>query len=358
MKVGILTFPNSPSLGCSLQMYALYTKLKDLGADAEIIMYSPDGLIHNRKKGPSTAKQKLQARIAKTFLKSSRPAFERFEAQLTRFPDVVVKTDAEMEALAARYDRIIVGSDQVWNPAITDADLNYYLKFSPDFARNASYAPSFGIDEVVEDKEEITRLLANIKFLSAREAQGQKIIKTLTGRDVPMVLDPTMLLERKDWKGQELDTKPCKRPYVLYYTIKPSPRLREYAERFAKANNCVLVTIGGRLREHFDPSRHCVFGAGPGEFLNLVSRAEVVITNSFHGTVFSILYHKKFKVEYSSDTNSRLTNLIDTFGLEAQVADAEDTAYQVSQPDYARVDAILEEKRADSVEYLKSIIEG
>lgn len=357
MKIGILTFPNSPSHGCSLQMFALYTELKKLGADAEIILYSPDGLIHNRIK-PLTAKQKLQARIAKAFLKNSRPSFARFEAQLTRFPHEVVKTDEEMEALAARYDRIVVGSDQVWNPVVTGGDLNYYLKFSPDFARNASYAPSFGIDEVVEDKEEITRLLKNIKYLSAREVQGQKIIKSLTGRDVPLVLDPTMLLEQKDWKGQELVTNPCKKPYVLYYTIKPSSRLREYAQRFAEANGCALVTIGGRLREHFDPRKHCVFGAGPGEFLNLVSKAEVVITNSFHGTVFSILYHKKFKVEYSSDTNSRLTNLIDTFGLGAQVADAGDTAYQVSTPDYARVDAVLEEKRTASVEYLKSIIEG
>lgn len=357
MKVGILTFPNSPSLGCSLQMFALYTKAKELGADAEIIMYSPKGLIHNRRK-PSTRKQRIQAPVIKMFLKNPRPSFQQFEAQMHRFPDVVIRTSEEMEALASRYDRIIVGSDQVWNPAITDRNLNYYLKFSPDFDRNASYAPSFGIDEVVEDKEEIARLLKNIKYLSAREIQGQQIIKTLTDRDVPLVLDPTMLLQNSVWSEQEKPVQQFRKPYVLYYTIKPSPRLREYAERFAKANGCILVTLGGRLREYFDPTKHCVFGTGPGEFLSLVRDAEVVITNSFHGTVFSILYHKKFKVEYSSDTNSRLTNLIDTFALSAQVADAGDTSYKVSQPDYTLVDQILEEKRAASVAYLNSVLEG
>ena len=357
MRVGILTFPKSPSHGCSLQMFALYKTLQSMGVEAEIISYSPPHLIHNKVKKERSVKKRISALAYKLLVKSAEPSFAKFESQLTSYPSRVATTSDELKEIAQRYDRIVVGSDQVWNPAITDGDLNYYLEFSSLYERNASYAPSFGIDEVVDKKESITALLKNIKYLSVREEQGRKIVEDLTGRRVPIVLDPTMLLPIEEWKKQEIIGHKFNKPYVLYYTIKNSTKLRKYAEKFAESNGCILVTVGGRIKDKFDSKKHPAFGVGPGELLSLINNAAYVITNSFHGTVFSVLYNKKFKVEYSSDTNSRLINLVKILGLENCVADVEDTSYKVPELDYNSVGEKLKKEREESLNFLKTIVE-
>ncbi len=357
MKIGILTFPGSPSHGAALQMCALYRTLREMGQDVEIINYIPGHVIHKQHKKRSL-RRKVMSLFIKVFVKSSAPAFAAFEASLVKYPAEPIGTTEEMQAIAARYDRIIVGSDQVWNPVVTGNDMNYYLAFSRDDAQKASYAPSFGVAQVAEaDREQIAALLAAIPHLCVREVQGAQIIKELTGREVPVVLDPTLLVDRPVWQSL---TRPVRVPrggYVLYYTIKPSASLKAFARQFAKKQGLRLVTIGGRLREFVLKGEvYPVSGIGPGEFLHLINSAAYVITNSFHGTALSIMLQKNFYVEYSSDTNSRLTNIVNTFGLEACVV-GEDTLQQaLVQVDYAHVESVLCEQRQRSLEYLKKVV--
>ncbi|MBQ2715052.1 MAG: polysaccharide pyruvyl transferase family protein [Clostridia bacterium] len=356
MKIGILTFPNSPSHGASLQMFALYKTLKKRGYDVEIINYLPSTVIHKRAK--SAQKKNIKSIVTSMFVKSSAPAFKKFEEKTIKYPTTPIETTGQMEELAQRYDRIIVGSDQVWNPVVTGGDTNYYLAFSQNFDQKASYAPSFGIDKVEEkDQKIVAELLNNIKYLCAREERGAEIIKELTGREVPVVIDPTMLLEKDEWEKEIVKVKLPRKKYVLFYNIKPSPALKAKAKAFAQKHGYKFVSIGGRLREFiFKKGVYPVSGIGPAEFLGLISGAEYVFTNSFHGTALSIMLEKNFYVEYSSDTNSRLTNIVKTFGLDSCVVGEKLLENDPVCVNYESVKKILDEKRERAYEYLDGVV--
>ena len=353
MKVGTLTFPGSPSHGASLQMYALYKVLTDAEIDTEVINYTPDTLVH-RKRPPKGWKDL----IASLFLKDTDVAFREFESQIKILPKTPMKTTEELRKYTQAHDRIIVGSDQVWNPVVTGNDMNFYLDFCEDAQKKAAYAPSFGVDQVSEaDKEKIAKLLSEIPSLSVREERGRELIYELTGRNVPVVLDPTFLIAGEAWRKMK-KTSGAKGDYVFVYTIKPSPQLRQTAQNFADRHGYKLVYIAGGLHgvlDKMNPQKHPVFGVGPAEFLDLIDNAQYIFTNSFHGTAFSIIFNKNFSVEFSSDTNSRLSTLIKSFQLEDRVVKCDSFDYALRQCDYRRVNQLLEEKKKDSLLYLEGI---
>ena len=354
MKVGTLTFPGSPSHGASLQMYALYTALKKMEIDVEVINY-----ISNRVNHRKSSMDVIKAKIADIFLKNSEAAFERFESQINIYPKTPIKISEDIKALAERYDRIIVGSDQVWNPAVTGNDMNFYLEFCDDSSKKASYAPSFGVERIADaDRDRIAELLSDITYLSAREERGREMIYELTGRDVPIVLDPTILVEANEWRTLKKPSG-AKGEYVFVYTIKQSPKLIQTAKKFADKHGYKLVYISGGLHgvfDKFNPAKSTVSGIGPAEFLSLVDNAKYVFTNSFHGSVFSIIFNKNFFVEFSSDTNSRLKTLIQKFELEDSIIDCDSFDYEWLQRDYTRVNQMLADKRQESLSYLKEIV--
>ena len=131
MKVGILTFPHSPSLGAMLQMGSLYHTIQEMGHDVEIINYVSSNVNH-KKKEPLTIKSLLIRILSKIFLKSSLISYKEFESKLKMFPGQPISESREMEKIVSHFDRIIVGSDQVWNPVVTGHDLNFYLEFCSD----------------------------------------------------------------------------------------------------------------------------------------------------------------------------------------------------------------------------------
>lgn len=359
MRVGIFTFPGSPSYGAALQMFALYSVLSEK-CDAEVINYIPEGVIHRRRKKKFSFKS-IVANIYHFFVKDNKTQFSTFERQIKKYPENEIATTEELKEIASRYDRIIVGSDQVWNPVIIGDNLNYYLDFCTH-EQKASYAPSFGTERVAGNEEKIANLLDDFKYLSVREQQGAEIIKELTGKSVPVVLDPTLLLSKEKWQLQMKKIKRPKGKYVLYFTIKPSGELMKFAEKFAEENGCMLFVIGSYgspkelIRESVKGKKKFLFGIGPSEFLSLVNDADFVITNSFHGTAFSIIFEKDFYVEYSSDTNSRLENIVRVFGQESRVV-CKDTPY--TKPvaiDYSSVKEKMGFHRQESFEYLYKII--
>ena len=353
MKIGILTFPHAPSLGAMLQMGALYHTVESLGHDVEIINYVNDAVNHKRK-AVLTPKSVIIRILSTLFLKSSKPSFREFESEMKMFPQEPTCSPEMLQEIAARYDRIIVGSDQVWNPVVTGGDLNFYLAFCGENKKKASYAASFGYSR----KEDIgaakaADLLNDFAYLGVREKQGQQLIKEMTGRNASVVLDPTLLTSREYLLSQMQESN-IKNKYVLFFCVKPSPWLLQRAKAYAKENGLELVTIGGRLKDRFNPAKHPQFGVGPKEFLGLVCDAECVFTNSFHGMAISIAMQRNFYVEYSSDTNSRLINLVDMFGLQDRVVDNQ--ALLPTDIDYNAVESILEKQREFSLSFLKEIL--
>ena len=242
---------------------------------------------------------------------------------------------------------------------VTGNDMNFYFAFCEDNQKKASYAPSFGVDHVAyADKETVAKLLSEITYLSTREERGRQIIQELTGREVPVVVDPTFLLSAENWREAKKPSG-AKGNYVFLYTIKPSASLRKAARQFAEANGYDFVYISGGLhgiKDKFDPNNHAVFGVGPGEFLDLIDNARCVFTNSFHGTALSIILNSDFYVEFSSDTNSRLTNIVNTFGLEKCVIPAGGIVNELPHVNYEEVNARVSEKKEEALAYLKEVI--
>lgn len=354
MKVGTLTFPGSPSHGASLQMYALYSALKHMGTDVEVINYVSDKVNH-RKRPPKGWKDI----IAGLFLKDTDSAFKKFESQISFSQRTPVSTTDDLKKHIGNYDRIIVGSDQVWNPVVTGNDMNFYLEFCDDDQKKASYAPSFGVEQVMQDdREQIARLLSKITYLSAREERGQELIFELTGRDVPVVLDPTFLVDREEWRSLKKNSG-AKGDYVFVYTIKPSPKLYLTARAFSEKYGYKVVTISGGLHgvlDKFNPKKNTVSGTGPAEFIDLIDNAKYIFTNSFHGTAMSIILNKNFHVEFSSDTNTRLVSLINHFNLHSNIIDCGNFDYALRQINYVEVNRILLEKKKESLAYLEGIV--
>lgn len=353
MKVGILTFPHSPSLGAMLQMRSLYHAVESMGHDVEIINYVSDKVNHQIKH-KLTARSIVIKLLSFFFIKDAAPSFKRFEEELKMFPKTPSFSEETLRAVERRYDRIIVGSDQVWNPVVTGNDMNFYLEFCNDVSKKASYAASFGYTGVPsEDEARISELLGAFSYLGVRERQGAELVKKLTGRDASLVLDPTLLVDADYLRSLEGSVRRNKK-YVLFYSIKPSPGLYQRAAEYAERYGLELVTIGGRMRERFDPRKHPAFGVGPKEFLRLVDDAECVFTNSFHGTAISVAMHTDFYVEFSSDTNSRLVNLTEMLGLTERIVDENELTDKAV--DYESVDVLLEKHKKYSADFLRTVL--
>lgn len=355
MKIGILTFPGSPSHGASLQMYALYNVLKNMEIDIEVINYIPESVNHKNR-----PPKKIKDKIASVFLENSEKAFENFENKIDVYPSKPLTSTKELKKYTQKYDKIIVGSDQVWNPAVTGNDMNFYLEFCDECWKKAAYAPSFGVDEIEEnDKAKVAKLLSDIVYLSVREKRGKEIIKELTGREVPVVLDPTFLINKEEWRKVK-KTVGVKGKYVFLYTIKASSGLFRVAKEFSERHGYKFVYISGGLRgvvDKLNPKNYSVFGIGPSELLDLIDGSECVFTNSFHGLALSINLNKNFFVELSTDTNSRLVTLVEKLNLKDQIINPEKFEYEFSGIDYQNVNKILDANRRESLIYLKGIIE-
>ncbi len=327
MKVGIMTFPNSTSFGAALQMYALNRAVEQLGAESEIINYHN---IYMKAERHTKAIQSAKGLNKKLRLWGKRiiharqfHSFHAFEKKLSMYPKRPILDAWELQKVGKRYDCVICGSDQVWNPYITDCDLSFFLNFCGKDTKRIAYAPSFGISEFTQNFQDcIGGELEKFDALSAREMEGQQLLQKLTGRQIPLVLDPTFLMLKEEWIPLEKVHPLAKGEYILYFTVSSSPELLRFCRELAHANHKKIIIVGGNFAKQLrnkDKWIEYAWDLAPGEWLYLLHHASCVVTNSFHGTAFSIHYQKDFYVEFSSKTNSRLEQIIRTTGLESRV---------------------------------------
>ena len=209
MKIGIITFHRAVNYGAVLQAYALQHALEGLGAQAEILDYR-NRYIESCYDPYSLKGNKLKA-LAKIALlggvrRKKNEAFRSFNKKYLRLSEAVYKDSEQLAGAEKFYDAFITGSDQVWNTSCADFDPAYFLTFVKDKKKKNSYAASFGLSEIPKEYEaEYKKRLAGYRQISVREAQGRALVKELTGRDVPVVLDPTLLLTEKDWAAAAHD---------------------------------------------------------------------------------------------------------------------------------------------------------
>lgn len=357
MKVGIFTFPNSTSYGAVLQMYALYRAVASLGHTPEVINYQNAYMKANKH---TSRKSWLRQKIGYLLHWRLYHKFQQFESKnMERFPNVLLSDSRQLPAIAKRYGAVICGSDQVWNPDITGGDLSYFLDFCDEETRRVAYAPSFGLSEFSEDfSNKIRADLAKFHALSVREAPGQALIAELTGETVPLVCDPTLLLQADEWVRMEKAHPAARDAYILYYTIRRSAKLWSRCKELAMNTGLKIVVVGGNPLKIRNDKYHQIEYAvdiSPEEWLYLLHHAQYVVTNSFHGTAFSVNYRKNFYVEFSSLTNSRLEQITQTLGLTDRVV--REGPLSGAETDYTIADQVIPKMRRNSLSYLKDALE-
>ena len=250
------------------------------------------------------------------------------------------------------------GSDQIWNSSTMYVDPMYYLRFAPSYKRVA-LAPSFGRDFVAEyNREKMSRWIGEFACLSVREDSGVKLIKDMTGRDAVNLLDPTLMVDGNIWK-KDLCIKAKNDNYILaYFLDKPSDSARKALTELKNASGYEVIAIPYQ----FDDMDYCdkAVPTGPIEFLDLISNAKCVLTDSFHGTAFSINLHTPFYVfarDYGSahSQNSRIESILKKMNMQDRFEPV-DVAMMYDKVNFEYSEEVLEAERIKARDYLKSAL--
>lgn len=340
----------SVNYGNRLQNYALQTVLDGMGHHAESLLRHP-GV------DAGTPKQRLRAvkrgvGLALKHRSDRRGAFVDFDKEFISFSGKVASKDFVSVEVGDSYDCFVIGSDQVWNPDFDFTSEVEYLPMVPA-DKKVSYAASFGVSEITENRARTAELLDGIKCISVRESAGANIVRDLTGRKVPVVLDPTLLLGPDDWK--RVSKKPakvdCDSPFVFKYMLGNDVNERRIGQ-MAQDRGLAIVDV-------MDPS----LAIGPSEFVWLIAHSELVCTDSFHASVFALLHHKPLAIferdSADADMSSRFDTLCATFGLlghrSSEDCFGEDAVFGT---DWKAFETRLKGLRADSLEWLERAIGG
>lgn len=314
MKVGILTYHNAHNYGAALQAYGLQKQLRDMGENPEFIhYYSEETESRNAYKRPISRPKDLLINIAyKIFAYKLKARFENFESFIGSYLEKSPRyrtLDALREA-EHDYDAIVCGSDQIWSYA-QGASPVYYATFVPSSIPLIAYAPSFGRYVAADSAPpKLKDWVARFSSLSVRELNGVQMLQKLTGREVAHVLDPAFFVSPEDWKQVAVEPGIGK-PYLLFYALEISQPVVDFVSRVSTMLklNIVIAGKGGSL--FFSGRSKLAIESGPREFLGLIKGASLVISNSFHATVFSILMRVPFLTLGHSERNERIRGLLE-----------------------------------------------
>lgn len=357
MKIKTITCHNVYNAGASLQAYALATYLQSLGHEVEIIDYVPDYLVHYRLSGvanPAYDKPvarelynlaKLPGRLRARYGRRKK-AFDQFSARYLPLTERHYSSYAELLENPPEADVFFAGSDQIWNTLFQNGkDPAFYLQFAPAGSIRASYAASFATQTIAPQYQTQTmEWLKELDHISVREASALEILAELGISCGVAVADPVFLLSQQEWEELCPD-KSTGEPYVLVYDFDGNPGIRQAAQTLAAAHKLKIYTL-----QKLDYGDRCVADAGPIEFVQLIRGASYVLSNSFHATAFSLLFHRPFfAFDREEGINTRMRDLISRVNLEARVRPEDPIPWNPVQQK-------LDEYIAFSKEYIHSIL--
>lgn len=367
-KIGILTFHNAHNYGAVLQAYALKTKLNRMGHEASVLNYQNKYIARNYRKVfhiDFWKRDILPSRWGKV-LREVRDVFyglPEWQRQWKVFEDFITEKllDGDSRQLtfeeveAKNCDVYVLGSDQIWARELTHGmDPAYFGQFAPE-KKKISYAASVPNGSIPEnEKPFFKQYLESLSHISVREEKLAQALRDLTDREVDTVIDPTLLLEREDYESL-LYEKPLKQEdYVFAYFVVENEMVSRCAKKAAELLGCELIELHYKKTPQIN-GENMIFDAGPSEFLTYIRDAKMVVTNSFHGTVFSILFQKKFYSVYKE--NGRIDNLLGFLGLTERHIMTESEIQPTVDINYELAADKLREYRKQSVDFLKKGIE-
>ncbi len=353
MNVGIVTW-HKGNIGSTLQAYALSTTIKKLGYETELINIK-------NSKYDFVIRKIRSALFHICFLKSGLTrdyTYKFIRKNVNESPELLYN---ELSKYSKKFDACVCGSDQIWN-CVLGVNPAYFLQFVPDNKR-ISYAPSIGLMDLKDEcKKEFCEYINSIPYLSVRELQGAKIIKNLTGLNPKVVLDPTLLLNKKEWSslanGVSLKKFGLKKDeYILCYYLGNHNRYIDYTNKLSTATEKKIIYVSFK-RKHFGKNQVV---CSIEEFLMLVRDSYCVLTDSFHGTVIPMNLGKKVAVferfveNDPLNQNSRIYNVLEKFELRDWIISPQEdiNSFINRNDDMSYIQKELEKERVESIEYLK-----
>lgn len=389
MRIGIITFVKCDNYGAELQAYALQKKLNMLGYDAEVVN------LEKQKKnlaGFQTMKKAILNRykqygiykgcisvlnlIINKYLdkralqNNTKQIIEKHEL-FVKFFNEYIKHSACYYTLKSiytkelPYDVFIAGSDQIWNYMQTDFLDVYFLMFANRLsARKIAYAGSFSVPDIpIGLLSRYRELINNLDYISVREIDAKTIIKDCAGKDAEVVLDPTLMINKEEWIKYVSNTSYIikQERFVLIYTLSGSHYIYSLAKNIAKRLNANVLNINNNYRRTTgDEGVIHIYDAGPREFITLFSKAVYVITDSFHGTAFSINFNIPFTtlLNPASNMNSRALSILEITKLKNRIIwdNGKKVFPESLVVDFTIANSIVEEEKKKSLCFLTNAL--
>ena len=354
-KIGLITWHSLENYGSVLQTYALSTILNKNGYNVEVINY-----VKGAKKG---AIYKIY-RGLKFHFKGKKNSYWHRTNQFLNFrkkylhETKLYNSIGELRKYCDKYDIFICGSDQIWTP--NRLDTAYFLEFTNK--PKISYAPSIVIDDIKKgDFIKIKSLLNEFSFISVREKKGEKILSKIIDKEIKVVLDPTLLLNKSDYEDIIKNVN-VNEPYLLCYLIGDKIEHRTLVSEIASKFNLKIVTLPfKKFDENFGD--FVLKGIGPQEFLGLINNSKLVCTDSYHCMLLSIMLEKnfyeipRFSNNDKMSQNARVNEVIDLFNLNDRLINNIDDV-NFDEIDYSKVNEIKKIKKEESLNYLKNALKG
>jgi hypothetical protein len=325
MRIGIITLSASDNYGAMLQAFALQEYIKSLGHETYIIDYLPEYKLRNYR--PFILNRWLSKSPIKTLrkIKDEAPKYPcrvlRHKRAL-KFRNTYFNLYPYTQGMDFHeFDAIVLGSDQIWNPQNTNNCLEDIYWGVGANCKVVSYAPSMGrasLDK--KDVAYVSMALENMNNISVRESSMIDVLQPLTKKTITQVIDPTFLLSRDNYEPLVEEPR-IDKPYMLLFDLFERPSTLVFALKFAEKNNCKLIRLQGAISAPFW-RKDVVQTATVGVFLGLIKAAKCVITSSFHGMAFSIIFNKPFySIRQHSQIDLRAESILDKIGLKDRMVD-------------------------------------
>lgn len=363
MKIGIVTITDITNYGNRLQNYAVTHILKNkFGCDVMSLASFEQKPFENR-----TVSLTIKNYIARQLCIFPTLAEKLFGCSMTRWANFY-KWDKKNiptrkfyeysclpQNLSDEYNLFFAGSDQIWNYNFSSSKFDdYFLRFADSSKRNAVSA-SFGVESIPEEwKQTYIDALSDFAHISVREDAGARIVKELIGRDVPVLIDPTMMLSKEEWL--KVSAKPrvdCTKPYILKYYLGDEAE-SEKIDIWAKENGYeVYELLNDKIPE--------LYSAGPGEFISLINNASLVCSDSFHCIVFSIIFSKPFLVYARRGSGNYMTSRLDTL---LSKFNFENRWKHLTKPDdymncdFSHVPELMKKEQEQFTKYISEILDN
>lgn len=362
MKIYTVTFLNN-NYGSILQAFALQSRLKEFGAKPCILQKKTSASHSKCYRKLSGFLHLFKPKENYSFIKKCYMFFDgnKFQGKYVKI-DAFVKNnitaytiDDERSFLSeiTNEDFFLAGSDQVWN-CCNPVSPWYSLKWVKGNNNKYSYAASIAKSALTDNQiKSYKTALVEFKYISLREKHAFDLLEKEFSNQIRQDVDPTLLYDGSFWK-KIASPRLIKEPYIFVYRLRPNDDIFQLAKKIAHEKGCKIYYTG--LCGAHTKGVHTIYDAGVEDFLSLILHSELVLTNSFHGSVFSILFEKPFLSVNIASSGSRIESLLGKLNLTKQLVNNIDEGYSL-EIDYSKAKEILVRERCRSLEYLKSICE-